>query len=180
MPSFWMVAADRPNSLTRSRITPSEATIASRPKADGGSRRTRTTSVASWPATRTAWATSRIVPPRRDRRPISSIRWSVASADSGDGARLLGHDMVNVPPVGRGPALAQRRLGFPAERGGERRVDHLARRAVGPAGIELHVAPVAHHRADQLDELGDGDVGARPEVDDLLGRIVFHQVNHAV
>src|SRR5262249_56697500 len=96
-----------------------------------GSDGTRPTGGGGCPATRSAWATRRIVPPRRDRRPISSIRWSVASADSGDGARLLGHDMVNVPPIGRGQALAQRRLGLPAERGGEGRVDHLARRAVG-------------------------------------------------
>src|SRR5216684_2407628 len=126
-----------------------------------------------------------MVPPRRDLRPISSTRWSVArwsaaSAASGDGARSLGHDVVNVPPVGRGQPLAQRGARLPAEGCGERRIHHLARHAVGTAGIELHAALVAHDLADQADEIDDRHVGTGAEIDDRLVGIVLHQVHHAV
>src|SRR5882672_4883453 len=185
MPCFWMVAAERPSSLTRSRIAPSAATMASRPKAVGGNKRTSTIRVASWPSTRTAWAPRRMVPPRRDLRPMSSTRWSVARwslacTASGDGARSLGNDMVNVPPVGRGQAFAQGGARLPAERCGERRIHHLARHAVGTAGIELHAALVAHDLADQADEIDDRHVGTGAEIDDRLVGIVLHQVHHAV
>src|SRR5829696_348094 len=186
MSCFWIVAAERPNSLSRSRMPPIAATIASRPKADGGSRRASTTSVPICASTRTPWAPNRTTPPRRERRPISCVRWSVASSDSGDrlplgnGAPLLCADIVHEPAIGFFQSLLEWGLGPPAERFGEGGVDQLARRAVGSRGVEAQPALVAHDLADQGHQLADRHVIARPEVDDLLVRVVLHEIDHAV
>src|SRR4051794_14526190 len=190
MSLFWMVALERPNSLTRSSTSPIAATIASRPKACGGSSRASTTRVAICPSTRTICAPSRMAPPRRERRPRSCVRWSVESSCSGDrsprgdrspsGDGALGADIVQVPAIGLRESFLQRRLGAPPEGLGIRGVDHLARRAVGLRGVEAQAALEADDTADQLEQLADRHVAAWPEIDDPLVRVALHEIDHAV
>src|SRR4029079_497585 len=190
MSPFWMVALDRPNSLIRSRTRPIAATIASRPKACGGNRRASTTSVPICPSTRTIWAPRRTAPPRRERRPRSWVRWSVASSCSGDRAPLadtsllgdgaLGADIVQEPAIGLFEPVLERSPGVPAELLGVGGVDHLARRAMGPRAVEAQGPLEADDIANQLDQLADRHVEARPEIDDLLVRVAPHEIDHAV
>src|SRR5437879_7172415 len=155
MSCLWIVAAESPNSLTRSRTAPMAATMASKPKADGGSRRARTTNVATWASTRTSWPDSSTTPPRRERRLRSWVKWSVASSASGDGAPVLGRDMFKIPAIGLRQALREWRAGAPAELIDPADIDHLARRAVGPGRVEADTTLIAHGTADHADQVDD-------------------------
>src|SRR4051794_40413080 len=73
--------------------------------------------------------------------------------------------VVDVPLVGGTDALAQVDPGRPAERGQPGDVEQLARRAVRLGAVPLDRTVISDHVRHQLDQLGDGDVPADPDVD---------------
>src|SRR5213082_3050398 len=77
-------------------------------------------------------------------------------------------DVVAEPGVGLGEALAQLRLGVPAERGEAAHIEQLLRRAVGPRRIEFDLARPADHGGDLARQLGDGEVAAGADVEVAL------------
>ncbi len=84
-----------------------------------------------------------------------------------------------IPVVGRADAVRERRLRVPAERAQLADVEQLARRAVGLAAVEDERAAEADDLGDQLRELGDRDVLAAADVDDLGRVVALHEEQQA-
>src|SRR4051812_36606816 len=74
---------------------------------------------------------------------------------------------VDKPLVCRGNALLQRDAWRPAELLQPIDVEQLPRRAIGFRSVVHDVTRIADDGADQVDELGYGDISARTDIDDL-------------
>src|SRR3546814_11753421 len=119
------VAVDRPRSLNCSSRIMTTATMATRPKASGASRRASTATDANCRRVFAACASIVTAPPRSDRVPRPLLRCRTESGSAGSGAAgsdcgmLRDPDLVRVceePLVGLAPAAPQLDPGRPADR----------------------------------------------------------------